>query len=302
MSGHIINNVKDRLFIVCVASFLFPINSYGEINFQFCETTLHETTPMTGAFFPPDERTVFIPNLGGPSIPLAQTSPKMEGKTVASNQPSSMNERSFPWGIGALAFGAGYWPGLHDVQTSLPFNSQEAGRPRAWGGNIELALHFNTYSWERWKLLLGGDLGFLFHRNTKTFNVRTIPSSDIEKARFVSTLIHMTPSFKLMGDYQYVRPFIGGGMGLYLFYFEAKLEDSIGGATREEVDKAAFGGYVSLGLDIPLQKSGKGFVLRLEDKVHLVDFGKIKKNVFSTGSGGLHGPINIIQIGIAYGF
>jgi hypothetical protein len=105
-----------------------------------------------------------------------------------------------------------------------------------------------------------------------------------------------------MGDYQYGRPFIGGGMGLYLFYFEARLEDSIGGTTREEVDKAAFGGYVSLGFDIPLQKSGKGVVLRIEDKVHLVDFGKIEKSVFSTGSGGLHGPINVIQIGIAYGF
>lgn len=299
------NNVKKRLFIACIAAFLFPMNSYGEIHFQCCETTLHETTPITGSFFLPDERTAFIPIPGGPSVLLAQTAPTREETPVASNYPGSTGsteERFFPRGIAALSFGAGYWPGLHNVQTTLPFNSQEAGRPRAWGGNVEFALHFKAYSWDSWKLLLGGDLGFLFHRNTKTFNVRTFPSGDIEKARFVSTLINMTPSLKLMGDYQYVRPFIGGGMGLYLFYFEARLEDSIGGTTREEVDKSAFGGYVSLGLDIPLQKGGKGFLLRIEDKVHVVDFGKIEKSVFSTGSGGLHGPINVIQIGIAYGF
>ena len=302
MSGQIMNHVKKRLFIACVASFLLPINSYGEINFQCYETTLNETTPITERFNPPDERNAFIPNLGGPSILLTQVHSKIGEKTVASSHPGSTEERFFPRGIAALAFGAGYWSSLHNIQTGLPSDPNGAGHPRAWSANVELAFHFNAYHWNRWNLLMGGDLGFLFHRNTKTFKVQEVQTGDIEKARFVSTLIHVTPSLKLIADYQYLRPFMGAGMGLYNFSFSAYLEDSLGGEIKQEVAKNAFGGYVSLGLDIPLQNSGKGFVLRIEDKVHLVDFGKIEKNVFSTGSGGLHGPINVIQIGIAYGF
>ena len=298
-------NVKYGLLTFFILYFLLPVNSSGEAKTLCCEKALNETTPITWSFFPPDEKTAFATNPENSPVLLAQTADKTAEKTLSTNPldpTGSGEERSFPTAIAALALGAAYWPSLHDIQTGLPSDPNAGGSPRAWGGNVELAFHFNAYHWNRWNLLMGGDLGFLFHRNTKTFKVQEVQTGDIEKARFVSTLIHVTPSLKLIGDYQYLRPFMGAGMGLYNFTFSAHLEDSLGGEIKREVDKNAFGGYVSLGFDIPFQKSGKGFLLRIEDKVHFVDFGKINNNVFSTGSEGLRGPINVIQLGIAYGF
>jgi hypothetical protein len=41
-------------------------------------------------------------------------------------------------------------------------------------------------------------------------------------------------------------------------------------------------------------------VLRLEDKVHYVDFGHLDH--FTPGSGRLTGPINVITVGLGYAF
>ena len=72
--------------------------------------------------------------------------------------------------------------------------------------------------------------------------------------------------------------------------------------TKRSLNKSAIGGYVSLGVDLVAIRTESGWEwrVRLEDKVHLVNFGSLDS--FSPGVGNLSGPINVIQIGVVTGF
>jgi hypothetical protein len=47
-------------------------------------------------------------------------------------------------------------------------------------------------------------------------------------------------------------------------------------------------------------QTGWNWRVRLEDKIHLVNFGSLGS--FSPGAGNLSGPINVIQVGVVAGF
>jgi hypothetical protein len=83
------------------------------------------------------------------------------------------------------------------------------------------------------------------------------------------------------------------GIGGYFLELAARTER--GALIEKFVKKQSFGGYVSVGIDLPIRIGGFGLLLRLEDKLHWADFGNLGN--FSPGSGGLTGPINTIHIG-----
>jgi len=69
--------------------------------------------------------------------------------------------------------------------------------------------------------------------------------------------------------------------------------------TKRSLTKSAIGGHVSLGLDLAAQ-SGWQWRLRLEDDIHLVNYGSLDH--FAPGVGGLLGPLNVIQVSVMGGF
>lgn len=240
----------------------------------------------------------------------AQTSGEQEstnGRTSRTNEESE-RQRS-PKNLIALAMGAGYWPNLHKVQPDPSvFDPNVFGRPNAWGINIELTYHRQIAHWRNKDLFLGADLGFLNNENEKTFQERDMDSKTtrtVREARLLSQLIYLTPSAKLMfGQPRSWRWFAGGGLGLYGLELAAKDEFGVEVErfAEKKVKKQAFGGYVSIGTDIPVFRSQSGweFRLRLEDKLHYVNFGDLGQ--FAPGSGDLAGPINMMQLGFVAGF
>ena len=230
-----------------------------------------------------------------------------DGRTSGTKDESE--RRRSPRNLFALAMGAGYWPNLHKVQPDPSvFDPNVFGRPNTWGINVDLAYHRQVAHWRDKDLFLGVDLGFLINENEKTFRERDMDSGTIRttrEARLLSSLFYLTPSAKLMfGPPGSWRWFAGGGLGLY--GVELAVKDEVGAEVErfveKKVEKTAFGGYVSIGTDIPVFRSQSGweFRLRLEDKLHHVDFGNL--GPFAPGSGDLAGPINMIQFGLVAGF
>ena len=218
-----------------------------------------------------------------------------ESKTQEASRPSQETEdRVHRRAAIALGFGGVYWPNLHKVEPNPSiFDLNAIGSPNTWGISIELAGHARVYHHNRWDVFLGADLGFLSIENTKQFDTPgTAPGT--EKSRFLSQVIYLTPSVKLYYHTDIIRPFIGLGAGVYFLELSAKTET--GGLLEEFVKKDAFGGYASIGIDIPMM----AFLLRIEDKFHMVNFGSL--GTFSPNSGTLTGPINMIQIGLGLSF
>jgi hypothetical protein len=86
-------------------------------------------------------------------------------------------------------------------------------------------------------------------------------------------MLHFTPTVKLVRRYEWLRPYIGAGAGLYLLELSIKTETGQEG--NRELKKSAFGGFVAVGIDIPFKRTLPSVVLRLEGKVHYVDFGHL---------------------------
>ena len=77
--------------------------------------------------------------------------------------------------------------------------------------------------------------------------------------------------------------------------FVEKLPD--GDEIYEFAGKETIGGYLSAGVGFPLLPPDR-LILRIEGKVHFVNFGDL--GVFAPGSGDLKGPIYIFQAGITF--
>jgi hypothetical protein len=113
----------------------------------------------------------------------------------------------------------------------------------------------------------------------------------------------------MMGQGRF-KYFLGAGGGYYQFDLSESVNippptcTSIAPCfeTKRSVNTSAVGGYVSLGVDLAAFRTESGWVwrLRLEDKIHLVNFGSL--DTFAPGAGNLSGPINVIQIGVVTGF
>lgn len=151
--------------------------------------------------------------------------------------------------------------------------------------------------------------GFLFSKDQEAFG--TQPSTGTPgKGVLKSMMWYAGPSMKFMMGKGRLKYFLGGGVG----YYSLRLSEvdhilppactSIAPceSTRREITRSAIGGHVSLGIDLAVfqTQSGLQWKVRLEDDIHLVNYGSLDN--FSPGVGGLSGPINVIQFGVIAGF
>jgi hypothetical protein len=209
-----------------------------------------------------------------------------------------------------LALGGAIWPSLGNKEfgtTSATANG--SGQVSTMGFAFETAYHRHIAHWERGDLYLGGEFGaFIFH-NKDSGDITQSSTSPIT-GDLDASVWYAGPSIKFMMGQGRLKYFLGGGGGYYHLDLTESNEiphptcTNFGPCfeTKRSVSKSAMGGYVSLGVDLAAFRTDSGWVwrLRLEDKIHLVNFGSLDS--FAQGTGNLSGPINVIQIGVVTGF
>jgi hypothetical protein len=207
----------------------------------------------------------------------------------------------------ALGLGLAIWPSLGNKElgtTTATANSPAQVSPAAFA--LETAYHRHLAHWERGDLYLGGEFGaFIFGNQGSGDTTQSSTTVDL-----VPKVWYAGPSIKFMMGQGRFKYFLGAGGGYYQFdltesvIITAPTCVSFGpcSETTRALHKSAMGGYVSLGIDLAAIQTQSGWVwrLRLEDKIHLVNFGSLDS--FAPGAGNLSGPINVIQIGVVTGF
>ncbi len=238
---------------------------------------------------------------GKGSMLLAEGKPrgtKRCGPRDAMGRVEDAHPERLPKNLFAFAAGATYWGNLNNIEPDPSVvDSEKFGRFNSWGYNLEFAYHRNVARWGAMDLFVGGDFGLFTNENEKRFDVTLAPSGEKIQGHILSRGLYLTPSAKLMMRRpESWRFFVGAGLGYYLLDFA----ELIGGGfeSNEVLEKHTVGGYLSLGVDFPLSQSRTGLILGLENKLHLVNFGDLEG--FAPGAGDLTGPINIIQLGIAW--
>jgi len=239
------------------------------------------------------------------AIFLALLSPHAHAQPAPEPGPAESTGKEaqkLPKQLFAVATGVSYLPDLSAIEPHRALiNPERFGRFDAWGFNLEVAYHRQLVQWDSADLYIGGDVGLFTHGNTKKFDVRFFPSGETTQGEIFARGFYLTPSAKVVLKRSHSwRPFLGAGAGYYLLDFVELIVDPLGGSFEadELFEQHAFGGYVSLGMDIPLSSNGRGFSLRLEGKVHLVSF--VSLDNFAPGSSNLNGPIHMIQLGIVW--
>jgi hypothetical protein len=209
-----------------------------------------------------------------------------------------------------LAMGGATWPSLGNKEFGT--TSATANRPGhvpSAGFAFETAYHRHIAHWERGDLYLGGEFGAFIFGNQGSGDT-TQPSASPITGDLDARVWYTGPSIKFMMGQGRLKYFLGAGGG----YYHLGLSESdeiprptcmrLGPCfeTKRSLNKSAIGGYVSLGVDLAAFRTESGWEwrVRLEDKIHLVNFGSLDS--FSPGAGNLSGPINVIQIGVVTGF
>ena len=201
-----------------------------------------------------------------------------------------------------LGLGLAIFPSLGNKEfgTTSP-TANRPGQVSSAGFALETAYHRHIAQWERGDLYLGGEFGAFFFGNqgsADTAQSSTSPTTGDLDAR----VWHAGPSIKFMMGQGRFKYFLGAGGG----YYQLDLSESVNippptctsiapcFETKRSVNKSAMGGYVSLGIDLAAFRTESGWEwrLRLEDKIHLVNFGSLDS--FAPGAGNLSGPINVI--------
>ena len=169
---------------------------------------------------------------------------------------------------------------------------------------------YKRQHWERGNLYLGAEFGaFIF--DNKESEVTPQPSTGQPiKGDLDARVWYVGPSIKFMMGEGRFKYFLGAGGGYYQFSLSDSDEiprppcTNFGPCfeTKRSLNRSAIGGYVSLGVDLAVFRTESGWEwrLRLEDKVHLVNFGSLDS--FSPEAGDLSGPINVLQVGVVAGF
>jgi hypothetical protein len=209
-----------------------------------------------------------------------------------------------------LALGGAFWPSLGNKEfgtTSATANSP--GHVSSTGFAFETAYHRHIAHWERGDLYLGGEFGAFIFNNQDSGDLTQSSTSPIT-GDLDARVWYAGPSIKFMMGQGRFKYFLGAGGGYY--HLDLSESDEIPHPTctnfgpcfetKRSLNKAAIGGYVSLGVDLVAIRTESGWEwrVRLEDKVHLVNFGSLDS--FAPGVGNLSGPINVIQIGVVTGF
>lgn len=210
----------------------------------------------------------------------------------------------------ALALGGAIWPSLGNKEFGT--TSATANRPghvSSLGFAFETAYHRHIAHWERGDLYLGGEFGAFIFGNQGSGDT-TQPSTSPITGDLDARVWYAGPSIKFMMGQGRFKYFLGAGGGYYHLDLSESNEiprptcTNFGPCfeTKRSVNTSAVGGYVSLGVDLAAFRTESGWVwrLRLEDKIHLVNFGSL--DTFAPGAGNLSGPINVIQIGVVTGF
>ena len=227
--------------------------------------------------------------------------------------PIPLPERSYEEpmkSLSTLALGGALWPSLGNTEfgtTSVPTRSAHVS---SGGLAFEAAYHRHIAHWEPGHLYLGAEFGGVMFNNKDSAETTPPSMGQPIKGDFDARVWYAGPSIKFMMGEGRVKYFLGAGGG----YYQLDLTESdeiprpscmnLGPCfeTKRSLHKSAMGWCVSLGVDLAAfhTKSGWEWRLRLEDKIHLVNFGSLDR--FSPGGGNLSGPINVIQVGVVAGF
>lgn len=203
----------------------------------------------------------------------------------------------------ALTLGAAYWPSL-DNKTLTAASSHP--KLSSFGIALSGAYHRHVVHWPAVDLYLGAEIGLFNFDNTS----ESTPSNQPITGDLDGRVWYVGPSFKFMMAKRPFTYYVGGGGGYYEVSITESNELPRSACTRlgpcfntvNSLHRSTFGGFVSLGAELILfmTQSGSQWRLRLEDQIHIVNFGSIES--FAPGAGNLSGPINVLQIGLVLGF
>jgi hypothetical protein len=193
--------------------------------------------------------------------------------------------------------GAVYWQNLGELEHTLSGSgSGPFGDFKDWGYNIEIAYHRLITQWSGNDIQLGIDFGVFFNENERDFQLPIPPGGETLELDLNSRGLYLTPSVRVViGKYGSTRLFLGAGVGFYMVDFVEQLPE--GDEVYEFAEKETIGAYLSAGMGIPLSTPDR-LILRIEGKVHFVNFGDL--GAFAPGAGDLKGPIYIFQAGITF--
>jgi hypothetical protein len=209
-----------------------------------------------------------------------------------------------------LSLGGAIWPSLGDKEFGTTSVTSLPGSLNSLGIAFQVAYERPVVHWQRGDLYLGAEFGGFRFDNDQEANSIQATTGNLVKGALDFFAWYAGPSIKFMVGEGPVRLFVGGGVG----YYSLKLTESdevprppctnYGPCfiAKRSLTKSAIGGHVSLGIDFAAHQTQSGWQwrIRLEDDIHLVNYGSLDN--FSPGAGGLSGPINVIQIGIIGGF
>jgi hypothetical protein len=209
-----------------------------------------------------------------------------------------------------LSLGGAIWPSLSDKEFGPTSATGLPGSLNSLGLAFQVAYERHIIHWQRGDLYLGAEFGGFRFDNDKEDD--TQPTTEtVAKGALDSFAWYAGPSIKFMIGEGRVKFFVGGGGGYYSLkltetdVFTRPLCTSVlptCGTTKRSLTKSAMGGHVSFGLDLAVfqTQSGWQWRLRLEDDIHLVNYGSLDH--FAPGVGGLSGPLNVIQFSVMAGF
>jgi hypothetical protein len=212
--------------------------------------------------------------------------------------------------LATLALGGALWPSLGNTEFGTTSAATRPGHVSSGGLAFETAYHRHIAHWERGNLYLGAEFGGFNFDNKDSVDPTQPSTGQPIKGDLDARVWYAGPSIQFMMGEGRFKYFLGAGGGYYQLALTESDEipkptcTNFGPCfeTKRSLHRSAIGGYVSLGVDLAAfhTESGWEWRLRLEDKIHLVNFGSLDS--FSPGTGNLSGPINIIQFGVVAGF
>lgn len=195
-----------------------------------------------------------------------------------------------------MRVGAAYWDDLHLLGSDSPlFSPDEFGRFEAWGPSFGFSFERYLVNLGPIELWLGADFGVTSFENEEDFTVEVFPSGEIEDGSVYATTLHFTPMATLVLPVtRFFEIYAGGGGG----YYHLSLVESFLGYSDRLVSDDTGGGFAVGGLAFPIPDTP--ITLKIEDKVHFVRFDGLDRVI--PGDDAVHGPINVIQFGLALEF
>ena len=193
----------------------------------------------------------------------------------------------------SLQFGAGYWPGLGDLQPDGSVVPTDVlGAFDDWGFAGDLVFDTPVAEFGAAHLNLGFDLGLMSYENTQTFDFVVVPP-EVYEGRFTAEVFYLTPSARMLVP---VSPRFRVYYGLGLGYYQVSLQDRGTYYYKRPLDdESGLGGFLAVGFDYFFGDSDVG--LRVESKVHYADFHRL--NGFAND---LDGFMTSIEMGVVFAF